>query len=115
METKTILDDSINRWAGFLEQIQALNKTVEWMEAQVNELSEFQTYMPEKRQQLDRIKNVEDKVRCEKIEVDNLKAKAAEMVASGQQTQAASQAKAILKKFDQLAEKLKVKQSKNLF
>lgn len=108
METKTILDDSINKWAGFLEQIQGLNKTVEWMQTSYDELSGFQTYMPEKRTQLDKIKNVEDRVRCEKIEVDNLKTKAAEMLASGQQTQAASQAQAILDKFDNLAERIKV-------
>lgn len=52
---------------------------------------------------------LEEKVRCEKIEVDSLKSKAAEMLASGQQSHAASQAQKILNKFDALAEKIKVK------
>ncbi|XP_044734627.1 nesprin-1 [Chrysoperla carnea] len=107
IETKSILDDSINRWSGFLEQIQGLNKTIEWMETTYDELSQFQTTMTEKRNQLERIKTVEEKVRCEKIEVDNLKSKASEMIASGQQSQAASQAQQILNKFDTMAEKIK--------
>jgi nesprin-1 len=50
------LDDSIHRWAGFLEQIHQLNKTVEYLESVSNEISEFQTTMSEKRAQLERIK-----------------------------------------------------------
>lgn len=108
IETKAILDDSIHRWAGFLEQIHELNKTVEYMENGYKELSEFQTTMSEKRAQLDRIKCLEEKARCEKVEVDGLKAKAREMLASGQQSHAASQAKEILDKFDVLVENIKV-------
>ncbi|XP_068085330.1 muscle-specific protein 300 kDa [Anabrus simplex] len=107
LEIKTILDDSIHRWSGFLEQIHQLGKTVEFLESVSDEVSEFQTTMSEKRAQLERIKNLEEKVRCEKIEVDSLKAKAAEMLASGQQSHAATQAQGILNKFDKLAEKIK--------
>ncbi|KDR11756.1 Nesprin-1 [Zootermopsis nevadensis] len=56
METKTILDDSIHRWAGFLEQIHQLNKTVEYLQSVSNEISEFQTTMSDKRAQLERLK-----------------------------------------------------------
>ncbi|GLH12194.1 Uncharacterized protein GBIM_16929 [Gryllus bimaculatus] len=107
LEIKAILDDSIQRWAGFLEQIHQLNKTVDYLESVSNEISEFQATMSEKRAQLERIKCLEEKVRCEKIEVDSLKAKAAEMLASGQQSHAASQAQEILNKFDTLSEKIK--------
>nr|CAD7429520.1 unnamed protein product [Timema monikensis] len=107
VETKAILDDSIHRWAGFLEQIHQLNKTVDYLESVSNEISDFQTTMSEKRAQLERIKCLDEKVRCEKIEVDSLKAKAAEMLASGQQSHAASQAQEILNKFDMLAERIK--------
>lgn len=107
IEIKSLLDDSISKWAGLLEQIQALNKTVEWMESALAEITPYQSSMSEKRSQLEKIKNIEEKVRCEKIEVDNLKTKAAEMVESGQQTQAASQAQEILNKFDSLFDKIK--------
>lgn len=52
---------------------------------------------------------MEEKVRCEKIEVDSHRAKAKEMLASGQQSHAASKATEILNKFDVLAEKVKVR------
>lgn len=51
---------------------------------------------------------LEEKVRCEKIEVDSQRAKAKEMLASGQQSHAATKASEILNKFDTLAEKVKV-------
>ncbi|XP_012271233.1 nesprin-1 isoform X8 [Orussus abietinus] len=107
LETKTNLDDSINKWAGLLEQVQSVNKTVEYMQTSVDDISQFQTTMSEKRSQLERIKALEEKVRCENIEVDSLKAKVAEMAASGQQGLAASQAQDILNKFDALFEKIK--------
>lgn len=107
VDIKSNLGESINQWSGFLEQVQSVNKTVEWLENLLKELSEFQTTMTEKRAQLERIKNTEEKVRLEKIDVDTLKAKAAEMLASGQQSQAAYQAQQILNKFDHLADQVK--------
>lgn len=107
LETKTNLDDSINKWAGLLEQIQSINKTVEYMQTSIDEISQFQTTISEKRNQLERIKALEEKVRCENIEVDSLKCKVAEMIASGQQGLAASQAQDILNRFDELFEKIK--------
>lgn len=108
IETKAMLDDSILKWARLLEQTQGLNKTIEWLQAQLEELSQLQSNIPEKKAQLNRIKNVDEKIRCEKIEVDNLKGKAADLLASGQHGQAALQAKAILDKFDDLFAKVQV-------
>ncbi|XP_017768073.1 PREDICTED: nesprin-1 [Nicrophorus vespilloides] len=106
IETKAILDDALTKWAGLLEQSKGLNKTIEWMQTQYDELIEFQSSIPEKKAQLDRIQNVEEKVRCDKIEVDNLKIKIGEMLASKQQGQSAVEAKEILDKFDDLASKI---------
>ena len=47
-------------------------------------------------------------MRCEKYEVDSLKSKAAEMSASGNQTQAAAQAQQILNQYDQTADRIRV-------
>lgn len=109
IEIKANLDDSIHRWAGIFEQIHELNKTVDYLENGYKDLLPFQTTMSEKRANLDKIKNLDEKVQCEKVEVDGLKAKAKEMMASGQQSQAASQAKDILDKFDDLSQKIKVR------
>nr|XP_050869210.1 muscle-specific protein 300 kDa [Vespula vulgaris] len=107
LETKTNLDDSINKWAGLLEQIQSINKTNEYMQTSLEEMSQFQATMTEKRSQLERIKALEEKIRCENIEVESLKAEVAEMIASGQQGLAASHAQDILSRFDMLFEKIK--------
>ncbi|XP_059468655.1 muscle-specific protein 300 kDa isoform X2 [Neocloeon triangulifer] len=107
IDTKNQLDDSIHRWSGFLEQIAQLDKVLDPIETSFNELSEFQTTMSEKRAQLERLRTLEEKVRCEKIEVDGHRAKAQEMMASGQQSQAALKAQTTLQRFDSMAEKVK--------
>lgn len=106
IETKTRIDDALTKWVGLLEQIQNLDKTIEWMEGQINELSVVQSTAQEKKSQLDRIKNAEEKVRCEKIEVDNLKAQASELLRSKQAGEAVVNAGKILNKFYECAEKI---------
>jgi nesprin-1 len=64
--------------------------------------------LAEKKSQLDRLKGLEERIRCERFEVDSLKSKAAEMAASGQQSGAALQAKNILTRFEGLIEGIKV-------
>lgn len=103
IDVKSSLDDSINQWSGFLEQVQNVKKTVEWLENILKELSEFQTTMTEKRAQLDRIKATDEKVRLEKIDIDTLRVQANEMISSGQQGQVAYQAQKTLDRFDELA------------
>ena len=105
LEVKGQLDDSITQWSGFLDQIQNVNKFNDSLDATLQELSEFQATMPEKRAQLDRIKSAEEKVRMEKIDVDSLKSQAIDMLASGQQSQSAFQAQKVLERFDELAAK----------
>ncbi|CAG9579065.1 unnamed protein product [Danaus chrysippus] len=107
METKNLLDDSVTKWAGFLEQIQLIQKSNTWLEGMLAELTPYEGSMSDKRAQLEKLKEVEEKARCDRLEVDTLKAKAAEMLASGQQNQAASKAQETLNKFDQLYEKIK--------
>ncbi|GAB0095245.1 nesprin-1 [Sergentomyia squamirostris] len=106
IDVKTSLDASINQWSGFLEEVQNVNKTVEWMDNTYQELCDFQATMTEKRAMLERIKNAVEKIRLERMDVDVLKAKAKEMIASGQQSLAANQAQQILDKFDMLSDKM---------
>ncbi|CAD6999864.1 unnamed protein product [Ceratitis capitata] len=106
IDVKATLDDSITQWSGFLEQVQNVRKFNEWLENVLRELSEHQTTMPEKRAQLDRVKVTEEKVRVEKIDVDALKVQAKEMIASGQQSQAAYQAQKVLDTFDELCARI---------
>ncbi|CAG4999353.1 unnamed protein product, partial [Parnassius apollo] len=107
IETKNMLDDSVTKWAGFLEQIQFVDKSNTWLENMLAELTPCESSMSEKRAQLEKLKEVEEKARCDRLDVDTLKAKAAEMIASGQQNQAATRAQEALNKFDSLYDKIK--------
>lgn len=53
------------------------------------------------------MQSLEEKLRCEKYEVESLKTKAEEMLESDKQAQAASQAQNILKQFENLSERIK--------
>lgn len=107
IETKSVLDDSVTKWAGFLEQIQLINKSNIWLENMLTELQPLQASISDKKVQLEKLKDTEEKARCDRVDVDILKEKAAEMLASGQQNQAASKAQETLNKFDNLYDKIK--------
>ncbi|KAJ8984006.1 hypothetical protein NQ317_006860, partial [Molorchus minor] len=106
VETKNLLDDALTKWTGLLEEIKALDKTIEWMESQYEELRPFEGTVTEKKSQLDRIKNLEEKVRCEKLEVDNLKVQAADVLKSKRGGEAAIEAQNMLDRFDDIAQKI---------
>ncbi|KAL4710682.1 hypothetical protein ACJJTC_003318, partial [Scirpophaga incertulas] len=107
VETKSLLDDSVTKWAGFLEQIQLIEKSNAWLENMLEELTPFETLMSDKRAQLEKLKEVEEKARCDRLDVDTLKSKASEMIASGQQNQVATKSQETLSKFDTLYDKIK--------
>jgi nesprin-1 len=56
VDTKNQLDESIHKWAGFLEQIHQLRKTVEYLESVLKDVTPFQTTIQEKRSQLETIR-----------------------------------------------------------
>ncbi|VEN42511.1 unnamed protein product, partial [Callosobruchus maculatus] len=106
IETKGLIDDALTKWAGLLEEIKALDKSIEWMENQYEELSPLQSTLTEKKSQLGRIKTLEEKVRGEKFEVDNLKAQASEVLRSKRAGDAALDAQKMLDRFDTIADKI---------
>lgn len=107
IDIRSSLDDSISQWSGLSDEIQNIRKSTEAIEALLDDLTEFQTTMPEKRTQLELIRNVEERVRVEKIEVDNLKAKTLEIITKGKSTPAAQLAQEVLQNFDKVFERVK--------
>ena len=107
IDIRSSLDDSINQWSGFLDEIQSIRKSTESIEALLNDLNDYQTTMAEKRTQLELIRNIEERVRLEKIEVDNLKARTLGEILKGKQSAAAVQAQEVLGKFDNVFERVK--------
>merc|ERR1712079_501378 len=101
-ESRVEVDDSLSKWSGFLDSINQLNSNVQNMEKIFNAVAPLQSQSNEKRAQIDKLRNLD-----EKIEVENLKVKANQMLSSGQQNQSAQNAKSILNKFDELENKIK--------
>lgn len=107
VDIRSSLDDSINKWSGLSDEIQNIKKSIEAIGALCDDLSEYQTTMPEKRKQLELIRNVEERVRVEKIEVDNLKARTLEIIFKGKTTPPALLAQEVLQNFDNVFERVK--------
>ena len=106
-ESRVEVDDSLSKWSGFLDSINQLNSNVQNMEKIFNAVAPLQSQSNEKRAQIDKLRNLDEKIRVEKIEVENLKVKANQMLSSGQQNQSAQNAKSVLNKFDELENKIK--------
>ena len=107
IDIRASLDDSINKWSGLSEEIQGIKKSTEAIEALLDDLSEYQTTMPEKRTQLELIRNVEERVRVEKIEVDNLKTRTLEILLKGKNNPSAQLAQEVLQNFENVFERVK--------
>ena len=106
-ESRVEVDDSISKWSGFLDAINQLNSNVQNMEKIFNAVSPIQSQSNEKRVQIDKLRNLDEKIRVEKIEVENLKLKSNQMLSSGQQNQSAINAKSTLQRFDELETRVK--------
>lgn len=107
IDVRSSLDESINQWSGLSDEVQNIRKSTEAIEALLNDLTEFQTTMPEKRTQLELIRNVEERVRVEKIEVDNLKTRSLDMLIKSKATPTAQLAHEVLQNFENIFEKVK--------
>ena len=106
-ESRVAVDDSISKWSGFLDGINQLRISVKQMEIVYKEVAPTQAQSNEKRAQIDKLRNLDEKLRVEKIEVENLKSKANLMLSSGQQNKSAQQAQEVLTQFDTIEQKVK--------
>lgn len=55
-DSQTNIDESIQRWSGFLEHVKQVGKIIDKFEEVLPELEEFQGTMSEKRDQLEKLK-----------------------------------------------------------
>ena len=84
-----------------------MKSSVQYIESVFKASSGIQAQSNEKRAQIDKLRNLDEKIRVEKIEVENLKVKASQMLASGQQNASAQQALDVLNDFDKLDNNVK--------
>lgn len=52
--------------------------------------------------------NLDEKIRCEKLEMDSLKSKVHEMLKTGHQNNAVAETQEVFNKFDNISDKVKV-------
>lgn len=104
IKIKTLIDDSLSKWIELLQQIHDFDKIIDSIEAQFEELQPFQSILSEKKTQLDKIRNLEEKIRCDKIEIDSLKVQA-DGVLRGKKS-AQDEAQKTFSRFDECLQKI---------
>ena len=106
-ESRVAVDDSISKWSGFLDQINQLKSFTQNLEKMFRGVAPIKAQSNEKRAQIDTLRNLDEKIRIEQIEVDNLRHIAEKMLSSGQQKKSAEDAKSVIAMFDSLGNEIK--------
>ena len=106
-ESRVAVDDSISKWSGFLDQINQLKVFTQNLDKLFRDVASIKAQSNEKRAQIDTLRNLDERIRVEKIEVDNLRGKADKMLSSGQQKKSAEDSKAVIATFDALQNEVK--------
>ena len=106
-ESRVAVDDSISKWSGFLDQINQLKNVTQNIDKTFRDVAPIKAQSNEKRAQIDTLRNIDEKIRVEKIEVDNLRGIADKMMSSGQQKKSAEDANSVITRFDQLENEVK--------
>ncbi|XP_050523464.1 muscle-specific protein 300 kDa-like isoform X2 [Daktulosphaira vitifoliae] len=107
LETKANIDESIKKWSDFSENVKQVGKTIDKFEETLSELTKFETSLSEKRSQLEKIKNLDEKIKSESIEMELLKSKAEEILKNGYQSSTIFDTRELFKKFDNISDKIK--------
>ena len=105
-ESRLAVDDSVSQCSGFLEQINQLKINTQVLSKSFKEAAPIKAQSNEKRAQIDQLRNIDEKIRVEKIEVDNIRVRAS-LMTSGHQKKFADEAFAVLSTFDQLENDVK--------
>ena len=108
-ESKLSIDDAIHKWSGYLDQVGQLKKTIDNIETSLKEISVTQGTQDDLRRQIDLVKTLEEKMKCEKIEVDQLRGETAQMRQSGLNNEATVEAMANIERFDKLGQAIQNK------
>ncbi len=101
-ELKMSMDDSAHKWSGYLEQVDQLSKTLDTVDFAIEEIDSEEAEGGDRRNHIEKLKPIEEKLKAEKIEVDQIKAKTLQMQTQGYNNQSTGHAVAQCDRFDKL-------------
>lgn len=108
-ECKVSIDDSIKKWAGFLDQLGQIEKTLASVEKTLNETPAQLVNGNDIRNQIERMKSLEEKMKTTQLEIDNIKFRIESMKHSTQGADAFARGSAIVDKHGKLLAKIQEK------
>ena len=110
-ECKVSIDDSIQKWAGFLDQLDQIEKTLGSVEKTLTDPAPALANGNDIRNQIERMKSLEEKMKNTRLEIDNIKLRVENMRHSSQAADAFSRGSAIIDKHGKLMIKIQDKLS----
>ena len=108
-ECKVSIDDSIKKWAGFLDQLGQIEKTLANVEKTLNETPSQLVNGNDIRNQIEKMKSLEEKMKTTQMEIDNIKLRIESMKHSTQGADAFTRGSAIIDKHGKLLAKIQEK------
>ena len=84
-ETKLAIDNCIHRWASFAEEVKQLDKVIEAVLKNFQECDQPQrsTTLGEKRAEVDFLRNLQERLRAERPEVEQMRTKTLQLQSQG--------------------------------
>ncbi len=101
-EFKLSMDDSVHKWSGYLEQVEQLTKTLDAVDYALEEIDSEETVGGDRRAQIEKLKPLEEKLKVEKVEVDQVKTRTLQMQSHGYNNQSTGNAVALCDRFEKL-------------
>ncbi len=107
-ELKLSLEDSIRKWSGFLEQLSSFGKMLEAAEKTFKDTNDADL---DTRTRMENFRALDEKIRCEKLEADQLRAVTKEIIADGYHNQSTQDGLQLSDRFEKLSQAVKGKLS----
>jgi nesprin-1 len=108
-ECKVSIDDSIKRWAGFLDQLGQIEKTLASVEKSLGEATPQLANGNDIRNQIERMKSLEEKMKTSQLEINSIKLRIESMKQSTQGADAFARGSAIIDKHGKLLTRIQEK------
>ena len=101
-ETKLAIDNCIHKWASFADEVKQLDKVIEAVLKNFQECDQPKSTLTEKRAEVDFLKNLQERLKAEKPEVEQMRTKTLLLQSQGGNAQSTQEGLKIIDKYEKL-------------
>ena len=101
-ETKLSVDNCIHKWASFADEVKQLDKVIEAVLKNFQECDQPKLTTMEKRAEVDFLKNLQERLKAEKPEVEQMRTKTLQLQSQGGNAQTTQEGLKVIDKYEKL-------------